>query len=52
MQLESKTALDTWGTGASDAMLKRACLDFGENHETGRNVAHRRMMRNVERDKT
>jgi hypothetical protein len=28
--------MHTWGVGASDAMLKRVYLDFGENHETGR----------------
>jgi len=37
MQLLQKTAPRTWGTGAPDAIMERAsCLDFGENHGTGR----------------
>jgi hypothetical protein len=43
-----ETALITWGVGASDAMLKRACLDFVENRETGRNKASRRRGRQFE----
>jgi len=34
-----ETARPTWGARASDAMLKRAYLDFGENFEAGRNDA-------------
>lgn len=36
LQLESKTAHLTWGIGASDAIMERACLDFGENREPAR----------------
>src|ERR1700687_4459490 len=37
LQLESKTAHVTWGTGEYHAMMGRACLDSGENNETGKN---------------
>lgn len=37
LQLPSKTASGTWGTGASDAMLERVTyIDSGWNHETGK----------------
>jgi len=38
LQLESKTAHLTWGTGVTDAIMERAWLDSGENNETGKNA--------------